>query len=152
MSVAYSLGNLIGELLTVNLFGVKIVAGMVEWGLLLGIVSFISAVVLMGIGRHAMSTWPVSFVRAVIRAPIVEEIIFRLVLISVFTFVFDSVIIAIVLSAGLFAFAHLLYGGLRFLDCFITGLIWGWAFLNLGLGVTIIAYATHNFLCSTLRW
>jgi len=150
MSLMYSLGSILGQVLSVNILGIKIAAGMVEWGLLLGVISFIINVMLSAMGYRRISVGMTRFIRTVITAPVIEEIIFRLVLISVFSMVFNSVLVAIVISAVLFALAHLLYGGLTFIDCLITGLIWGWAFINLGVGVTIIAHMTHNFIVSVL--
>ena len=78
--------------------------------------------------------------------PTLEELVYRLVLIGVFTVFFDSVLIAIVLSAFLFALGHTLYLGTKVLSTFIIGLVLGFAFITLGIPVTIIAHMTHNFI------
>ncbi len=130
----------------VNVLSYKIAAGMVEWGLIFGVLSFIMNMMFSALGYRSTAGKAADFLRVVITAPIVEEIIYRLVLISAFTFLFNSVLIAVLLSAVLFALGHLLYGGMTFLDCLVTGLVWGWAFLTLGLGVTIIAHMSHNLL------
>jgi len=148
MSVAYSLGSVIGELLTVKLFGIKIAAGMVEWGLLLGAIAFIFNVMMTAMGYASVKGRVTDFLSSVVTGPIIEEIIYRLIMISAFTFLFDSVLIAIIISAVLFALGHVLWGGMHFLTTFIQGMVWGWALVTFGIGVPIVAHMTHNFLCS----
>jgi|ETN02SMinimDraft_4_1059925.scaffolds.fasta_scaffold37764_3 membrane protease YdiL (CAAX protease family) len=143
---AYHLGSIIGEVLRVNIFGVNIAAGMVEWGFLLGAVAFILNVILSSAGYRSIGFRTRDFLSSVISGPIIEEIIFRLVLISAFTIFFNSVLIAVIASSFLFAIGHILWGGFTFIDSFVDGLIWGWAFLTLGIGVPIIAHILHNFL------
>ncbi|MFH1450954.1 MAG: CPBP family intramembrane glutamic endopeptidase [archaeon] len=148
MALIYSLGSILGEILTVRILGVKIAAGMVEWGLMLGGLAFIINVLLAAMSYNSMGSKTYNFLNSVFIIPVLEEIICRLLLISVFTIVFDSVIIAVFVSALLFALGHLLYGGLNFIHSFIDGLVWGWAFLTLGISVPIIAHIFHNFLVS----
>lgn len=136
----------------INLFGTRLEMGFLQFGILLGIISLTTAVLL----NHKRAPMRMrtggltGFFTTVFVSPVIEELIFRLVLISVFTVLFDSVIIAVVLSAFLFGIGHLLYGNMRFVDSFVIGLLWGWAFVFVGLPITIIAHITHNFLASMM--
>ena len=147
MSAMYSFGSIIGKTLTVDILGYQIAAGILEWGLLMAVIPFILNVMFTAMGRHFSAGLRIrSFIGSVITAPIVEEILYRFLLITLFMSIFNSPLVAVILSAFLFAMLHILYGGLTFLDCFIGGLLWGWAFLNLGIGVTIIAHMAHNLM------
>jgi membrane protease YdiL (CAAX protease family) len=121
----------------------------IEWfkiAIVLGFITFMLAVLLNARGPQKLG--PLGFFKLVITGPIIEEIIFRLMLIPFLYVVFGSAIIAIGASAFLFALGHIVYGGMRFVDSFITGLLWGWAFIMLGIEVTIVAHMTHNFLAA----
>lgn len=150
MSV-YIIGSIVGKAIAANIFGVKISAGIVEWGLIMGALAFLLNIIFSSISYRSMSPKTMNLIHVLVTAPIIEEFIYRFLLISIFTVIFNSVIIAVVLSAVLFAFLHVLYGGFTFIDCVITGIIWGWAFLSLGLGVTIIAHVFHNVLVSIVN-
>lgn len=121
------------------------------FGVILGVIGFIiSSIFVFMLKRNISSAASISQIspaNLIITAPIVEEMIFRLVLISIFAIFFDSVVIAIVLSAILFAIGHtFIQGGYGFMRTFIFGLIIGWAFINFGVGVCIIAHMTNNTL------
>lgn len=132
-------------------FGTRFEFALPWLGVALGVTTFLIAVLFGSAGRHSVSSKAVGFIKTVITAPIIEEIIFRLVLISILIAIFDSTIIAVGISAFLFALGHVLYGGMRFVDSFVTGLLYGWAFVNIGLGITIIAHMTHNLFASAFK-
>lgn len=132
---------------TLVLLGNRISVSWSKIGLALGLITFLIAIVLNS-GPQMQSRRSTTFLRCVLIAPVIEEVIFRFILISTFYIIFGNVIVAIVLSAGLFGLMHVLYGGMRFIDSFITGLLWGWAFLAIGIHVTILAHMTHNFLAT----
>jgi len=122
-----------------------------QFGVALGVMSFIVAVAFHSMShphRMFMSSRIGGFFSDVVIAPILEEIIYRLVLISVFTVILGSPMLAVVASAFLFGLGHVLYGGMKFVDSFVTGLLYGWAFVLVGLPVVIIAHMTHNFFAS----
>ncbi len=149
MSV-YTIGSIVGKAIAVNLFGIRIAAGIIEWGILMGALAFMLNVFFSTIGHRSMSPRVMGFIRVVVTAPIIEEVIYRFLMISIFTLVFHSVLVAVAISAVLFALGHVLYGGFTFIDCIVTGILWGWAFLTFGLVVPIIAHIFHNFLVSVL--
>ena len=150
MNIAWEIKGLIREFtrqeVIFRILGNRFKIGMLEFGILLGIISIITVMVLNKRQAPLSARKGVfGFFTTVISVPVIEEIIFRLVLISVLTVVFHSVTLAVLASAFLFALGHMLYGNLRFVDSFISGLLWGWAFTVVGLSVTIIAHVTHNF-------
>ncbi|MFH1424053.1 MAG: CPBP family intramembrane glutamic endopeptidase [archaeon] len=137
-----------------KLFGARYDLGYLEFGIILGIISLSVALIFNSNTaplKAKLSKSVAGFFSVVFVAPVIEEIIFRLVLISIFTVLFESVLIAVVVSAFFFAVGHILWGNLRFVDTFVSGLLWGWAFTVVGLSVTIIAHMTHNFLASIMR-
>jgi len=137
--------------ITVSLFSNSFDIAYFQFGMLLGVTTFMIAVML-SMGGHSSVRASMNFFKTVISAPIIEELIFRLGLITVITLLTNSVALAIIISALLFAVGHqIIYGGLRLVDTFITGLLWGWAFVTFGIGVTMIAHMTHNFLASVIR-
>ena|GEM_PF-1395066 len=127
------------------LLGNRIIVSWSKIGLTLGLITFLIAVVLNS-RPQPNAARGLTFMQTVVIAPVIEEVIFRLVLIPMFYILFGNVILAITLSAALFGLAHVVYGGMKFIDSFITGLLWGWAFLAIGIEVTILAHMTHNFL------
>tara|TARA_Y100000310_G_scaffold344910_1_gene460439 strand:- start:1727 stop:2179 length:453 start_codon:yes stop_codon:yes gene_type:complete len=146
----YTLGSIFGKAIAVDLFGIKVLAGIVEWGLLLGAQAFIINVILSSMSLNSIRSRSMTFFNNVVAGPVIEEIIYRLVLISVLSLVFNSVLLAVVVSAFLFAVGHILWGGSAFINTFIAGLIWGWAFLTFGVAVPIIAHMFHNFIVTIL--
>jgi hypothetical protein len=124
----------------------------VSWfkvGLMLGLISFLLAVIFNS-RKNNTAGKGVALLRTVIVSPVIEEVIFRLVLIPVLYILLGNVVIAIAGSAFLFGLGHVVYGGMKFVDSFITGLIWGWAFVAIGIEVTILAHMTHNFLATLM--
>ncbi len=87
-----------------------------------------------------------NFIGSVITAPIVEEIIFRLILITFLADATGSVMLALFVSALLFGIAHLGHGSAFVLTSFLGGLVLGWMFINFGIAAPIIAHMTHNLI------
>ena len=138
------------EILTQNmsfvLAGTKIRMPLWELGIVLGILTVMIATIFSSISYYnpRASIWGESILRIVVTGPIIEEIMFRLVLISLFSIVFDSILIAIIISALLFASIYIWQGGMQVIAKIIIGIIWGIAFVNFGILVVIIAHMTHN--------
>jgi len=151
MNIGWEIENVIEDFtrqeVFFRIFGSRFELGYLEFGILLGLLSILTVTILNRRRAPLRARGIISgFFTTVITAPIIEEIIFRFVLITVLTVVFNSVVLAVLGSAFLFALGHMLYGNLRFVDSFISGLLWGWAFTLVGLPVTIIAHMTHNFI------
>lgn len=93
------------------------------------------------------STVAANVVGAVVLAPVFEEAVFRGLLFATLRRVLGFAGAA-GLSAAIFAVAHG-YGALGFVDVFLSGILWAWAFERTGSLVPgIVAHATTNLLVS----
>jgi membrane protease YdiL (CAAX protease family) len=119
--------------------------------MVLGVVTYLQTAILTGsVPMNSMQRKFKWIFGLVVISPIFEEIVFRMILISALYGVFGEWLPAIIISAIMFGGAHIFYGKTRFIDSTITGLVLGWAFVNFGIFVPILAHATHNTL-ATIR-
>ena len=120
-----------------------------EFSILIGIGTFILETILNRRVPHlAFWSWRSSAANIVIVAPIIEELIFRLALITFLFTMTGSIIIAVFVSAILFGMLHLGYGAYRFLNTFLSGLLLGIIFVNFGIVPVILIHMTHNFIAT----
>lgn len=85
------------------------------------------------------------------KAPIKEEVLFRLIGITGIYQLTGSLSLAVILTSVAFSVNHWGRGVHRLPDTFIAGLIYSFAFLWGGLPAAIVAHATNNWL-DTFRW
>lgn len=119
-----------------------------QLGIILGFASFLTMIFLFSRVAYSFSSGRLSgFLGTVLVFPFLEEIIFRLVLISVLIYTFGSPFLAIGISAFIFAVAHIPKGGgFKFIGTFIMSLLYGFIFVHFGIVSPIIGHMTHNFL------
>ncbi len=137
------------QVVTLFLFGTKYKFVLWQLSVMVGIGSTIITAIL----SHAVpGTFSIkSSIRSVIGAPIVEEVLYRLILLTTIFYFTESTALAILLSAVVFGLVHLATGGARFPHTFIGGIVLGIMFVNFGLLSVIIVHMTHNFIATVLH-
>jgi len=126
-----------------------VLVGTIDWLLFNLIVSFF-VLGILGF-RGIMGGYQLNFVDAVIKAPIREEIIFRLAGLTAILYFTGSLFWAVGLTSLVFGLVHL-YQGITpaFLHMF-GGVVLAFAFLTGGLFASIAAHATYNLFVMSLR-
>ncbi len=119
-----------------------------QLGIILGFASFILMIFLFSRSPYQFASGRFKgFFGTVFFIPALEEIIFRLVLITLLIYAFGNPWIAILISAFLFAAAHIpTGGGFKFIGTFLMSLLYGFIFVKFGIVSPIIGHMTHNFL------
>ncbi|MFO7872794.1 MAG: CPBP family intramembrane glutamic endopeptidase [Candidatus Undinarchaeales archaeon] len=119
-----------------------------ELGIILGFASFLMMIFLFSRAYSPLASGKLTgFFGSVFVIPAIEELIFRLVMITLLIYAFGSPWIAILISAFLFATAHIPSGGgFKFIGTFLMSLLYGFVFVEFGIISPIIGHMTHNFL------
>ncbi|HIJ98653.1 TPA: CPBP family intramembrane metalloprotease [archaeon] len=143
----FNLFEILNQTVSFVLFGTRYKFVLWQFSVLVGFGTFlISRLLNRRVPRILFWSLGSLFPRILITAPIIEEVIFRLILITFLFSITNSVIIAIFVSAFLWGVSHIIYGSHRVLDTFLHGLLLGLIFVNFGIVATIIIHMTHNFL------
>lgn len=131
----------------VELLGYTVDMWPAELGIILGFLSFMVTLFFLSNQIHPMYSGKWSELHAIVTGPIIEEIIFRLILITGLLYLFDSLFIAVGGSAFLFALMHIpTGGGNKFISTLVMGVLYGFVFITFGIIPPIVAHMTHNFL------
>ncbi len=149
MAWEFNLFEVLNQTVSFVLLGTRYKLPLWEFSVLIGIGTFVMEIILNSrVPKTPFWSWRNSAANIVIVAPIIEELIFRLVLITFLFTMTGSIVIAIFVSAILFGALHLGYGAYRFLNTFLSGLLLGVIFVNFGIVPVILIHMTHNFLAT----